>query len=456
MQQNTHRPWVPAPVGARLFSALERFLHVEAAGGIVLLLASAVALGWANSPWAHSYEALWHAPVTFGVGSLISTQSLHFWINDGLMTIFFLVVGLEIRREIHEGALSNISMAAVPLIAATGGVVVPALIYSAFNMDPITHRGWAIPTATDIAFAVGVLALLGKRVPPVVRVLLLALAIIDDIAAILVIAFFYSSGIKLLGLAIAAAGLVGVKLFHQMAVRSPLAYIVPGAVVWLGMLYAGVHPTLAGVALGLLTPVVPLAGLDNPIQRAVGALENLRSRTSAGNRDMHELVEPVQELGRAQQQLIAPVLSVQASLHPWVAYGIMPLFALANAGVSLQGLSFDNATALSVSLGVVAGLVIGKPLGIVFVTLLGARLRLCALPTGVNARSLFVVGCLGGIGFTMSIFISNLAFANAELLAAAKLGVLVASLIAGAVGLVAGTIIFKRAQMPAAASSPAH
>jgi Na+/H+ antiporter NhaA len=204
-----HRPWVAAPVGEKLFTALERFLHIEAAGGIVLLLAAALALAWANSPWAASYDAIWHAPVTLGIGTFISIQSLHFWINDGLMTIFFLVVGLEIRREIHEGALSSLGMAAVPLIAASGGVIVPALIYVAFNMDPLTQRGWAVPTATDIAFAVGILALLGKRVPPVVRVLLLALAIIDDIAAILVIAFFYSSGVKLAGLAITAAGIVG-------------------------------------------------------------------------------------------------------------------------------------------------------------------------------------------------------------------------------------------------------
>jgi Na+:H+ antiporter, NhaA family len=433
--KQSHRPWVAAPVGEKLFTALERFLHIEAAGGIVLLIAAALALAWANSPWAASYDALWHAPVTLGVGTFISTQSLHFWINDGLMTIFFLVVGLEIRREIHEGALSSLGMAAVPLIAASGGVIVPALIYVAFNMDPLTQRGWAVPTATDIAFAVGILALLGKRVPPVVRVMLLALAIIDDIAAILVIAFFYSSGVQLAGLAITAAGVVGVLLFQRMAIRSPFAYLIPGAVVWGGLLYAGVHPTLAGVALGLLTPVVPLAGRDNPLQIAHRALESFRSRTE---------LEPVQELGRAQQQLIAPVLSVQAVLHPWVAYGIMPLFALANAGVSLQGLSFADPSAISIGLGIVFGLVIGKPLGIIALTLIAAKLRLCVLPTGINARSLTVVGCLAGIGFTMSIFISNLAFTDAALLGAAKLAVLVASLIAGGVGLAVGAAVFKQ------------
>jgi NhaA family Na+:H+ antiporter len=448
MNQSTHRPWASAPVGEKLFSALERFLHVEAAGGVVLLIAAALALAWANSPWSHSYEALWHAPVTIGVGTFVSTESLHFWINDGLMAIFFLVVGLEIRREIHEGALSSIRMAAVPLIAATGGVVVPALIYSAFNMDPLTHRGWAIPTATDIAFAVGILALLGKRVPPVVRVLLLALAIIDDIAAILVIAFFYSSGVKLAGLAIAAAGLIGVLLFQRMAIRSAFAYLIPGAVVWCGLLYAGVHPTLAGVALGLMTPVVPLAGRDNPIQSAGRALNDFSSRADKSSA-VHELVQPFQELGRAQQQLIAPVLSVQASLHPWVAYGIMPLFALANAGVSLQGLSFVDQNAINIGLGISAGLVIGKPLGIVLLTLLAARVGLCVLPAGITARTLFVVGCLGGIGFTMSIFISNLAFTDSALLGAAKLAVLIASLVAGALGLMVGTVVFRRTEIKA-------
>lgn len=452
MNRSTHRPWVEAPVGQRLFSAIERFLHVEAAGGIVLLIAAALALAWANSPWAHSYEALWHAPVTLGVGSFVSTRSLHFWINDGLMTIFFLVVGLEIRREIHEGALSSLRMAAVPLIAAAGGVMVPALIYSAFNMDPVTQRGWAIPTATDIAFAVGILALLGKRVPPVVRVLLLALAIIDDIAAIIVIALFYSSGVKLSGLAIAAVGLLGVLWFQQMAVRSAFAYVIPGAVVWGGLLLAGVHPTLAGVALGLMTPVVPLTGRDNPLLAAKHALENFRSRADAERHDVHELVHPVQELGRAKQQLIAPVLSVQAALHPWVAYGIMPLFALANAGVSLDGLSLDNPLAMSVGAGVVIGLVAGKPLGILLLTLFAARVGLCVLPTGITARSLLVIGCLGGIGFTMSIFIANLAFIEPELLGAAKLGVLVASLIAGVFGLLVGSVTFKAQPDKAVAS----
>jgi NhaA family Na+:H+ antiporter len=343
--------------------------------------------------------------VTLGIGSWISAQSLHFWINDGLMTIFFLVVGLEIRREIHEGALSSVRMAAVPLIAAAGGVIVPALIYTAFNFDSVTQRGWAIPTATDIAFAVGILALLGKRVPPVVRVLLLALAIIDDIAAILVIAFFYSSGVKLIGLGITVLGLLGVLLFQRMAIRSPFAYLIPGAVVWGGLLAAGVHPTLAGVALGLMTPVVPLAGRD-----------------------------------------VAPVLSLPAALHPWVAYGIMPLFALANAGVSLDGSSLANPLAMSIGAGIVVGLVVGKPLGITLLTLAAARVGLCELPAGITARSLFVVGCLGGIGFTMSIFISNLAFANPELLGAAKLGVLSASLIAGMFGLIVGAATFKSAR----------
>lgn len=444
MSQSTYRPWVAAPVGERLFSALERFLHVEAAGGIVLLIAAALALTWANSPWAHSYEALWHAPVTLGIGAFVSTQSLHFWINDGLMTIFFLVVGLEIRREMHEGALSSARAAAVPLIAATGGVIVPALIYVAFNVDPVTHRGWAIPTATDIAFAVGILALLGKRVPSVVRVLLLALAIIDDIAAILVIAFFYSSGVQLSGLFVAGLGVLGVLLFQRMAIRSALAYVVPGAVLWGGLLLAGVHPTLAGVVLGLMTPVVPLGGREDPLNTATHALEDFRSKATAAQMDVHTLVPPVQTLARAQQQLIAPVLSVQAALHPWVAYVIMPLFALANAGVSLQGLSLENPHAMSIGAGIVIGLVLGKPLGIMLLTLLSARIGLCVLPTGITPRSLLVIGCLGGIGFTMSIFIANLAFTDPELLGAAKLGVLVASLIAGVLGLIVGSAIFRQ------------
>lgn len=392
----------------RAFAALSRFLHIEAVSGIVLMLAAAIALIWANSPASATYHAIWHAPLTIGLGPYVTSQPLHFWINDALMAVFFLVVGMEIRREIHEGALASLKLAALPLAAALGGVLVPALIYVALNTDPTTLRGWAVPTATDIAFAVGVLALLGRSIPGNVRVLLLALAIIDDIVAVLIIALFYSGGLDLSGLLVAGLGVLMVLGLQQIGIGSAWAYVVPGAVLWLGLLQTGAHPTLAGVVLGLMTPVLPV---------------------------------------RMRGQ--APVIRVQMALHPWVAYGVMPLFALANAGVTLDGVDLGTGSAQTVTLGVVLALVLGKPLGVVGASWLAVRLGLCQLPGGVTWSGVGLVGLLAGIGFTMSIFIATLAFDNAQLLGAAKLGVLLASLLAAVLGLSWGFLQDWRARRSA-------
>jgi Na+:H+ antiporter, NhaA family len=374
----------PLPAVRRLLLPIEQFLRVEAASGIVLLVVTVAALLWANSPWRAGYEALWHAHLPGVTGPWLSGKTLHFWINEGLMTIFFLIVGLEIRREMREGALSTARQAALPGIAALGGVIAPALIYFVINHDDATlRRGWAVPTATDIAFAVGVLALLGKRAHPSLRVLLLALAIIDDIAAIVIIALFYSSGVSVLGLAVSAVGVIGVLAMKRLGVRSGWGYLVPGVVVWAGMLQAGVHPAIAGVVVGMLAA--------------------------------------------------APQL--ETTLHPWVAYGIMPLFAFANAGVSLAGLSFDQPSSIGILVGVATGLVLGKPIGIALATLAGVKLGICRLPEGVGYREVAVLGLLAGIGFTMAIFIANLAFVDAGMLAVAKFGVLVASAVAAVSGL---------------------
>jgi NhaA family Na+:H+ antiporter len=383
-----------------------RFISVEAVSGIVLLLAAAIALLWANSSWAASYTALWHLPLSFGIARYLPAHDLHFWVNDGLMTVFFLVVGLEIRREMHDGSLSDPRVATLPIIAAVGGVLVPALVYVAINQAPDTRAGWAIPTATDIAFAVGILSLCGKGVPSALRMLLLTLAIIDDIAAILVIAFFYSSGIDYTGLLVVAAAVALVFLMQWLGIRSALFYVLPGALAWFGMLRAGMHPTLAGVILGLLTP-------------------------ATANFGRHRCIDPT---------AIAPVQQVEAQLHPWVAYGIMPLFALANAGVSLAGVNLAAGKPLSVAAGIVAGLVLGKPVGIVLAALAAVGLKLCTLPEGVTWRHMLVLGLLGGIGFTMAIFISNLAFEDPTLLASAKFAVLVASGAAAALGLLLGRL----------------
>jgi NhaA family Na+:H+ antiporter len=430
-------------VADRISRTLDRFLHVEAISGVVLLIAATIALMWANSPWSASYEHFWHTPVSFGIGASMVSHSLHFWINDGLMTIFFLVVGLEIRREMHEGALATVRLALVPLLAAIGGVIVPAGIYLAFAPDA-ARSGWAVPTATDIAFAVGVLALLGKRIPAAVRVFLLAIAIIDDIAAILIIALFYSSGIQLGGLLLAALGVVVVFVWQWLGIRSAPAFIVPGVLVWCGLLNAGLHPTLAGVILGLLTPVRVQGDRDNALGRASGALEEFKARLLRRGNDAHSLVQPLKDLQRAQLQVLAPTIRVQAMLHPWVAYGVMPLFALANAGVSLPSAGLTAVLAHPIVVAVGLGLVVGKPLGIIAISALAARLRIGQLPQGLDWRGLLLVGCLGGVGFTMSIFIATLAFTSAELLAAAKLGILIASASAALLGLAAGRMLFQR------------
>ncbi|MDA1096327.1 MAG: Na+/H+ antiporter NhaA, partial [Chloroflexi bacterium] len=351
----------------RLASALtrpvERFLHVEASSGILLLVTAMIAVIWANSPWWSSYEHLLETPIALGFGDQTFSRTVHFWINDILMVIFFFVVGLEVRRELYEGELSDRRRAALPVAAALGGMLVPAAIYLALNAGSPAGRGWGVPMATDIAFAVGVLALLGRRVPVALRVLLLALAIIDDIGAILVIALFYSSGIAVSGFATAGIGVVIILAMQRVGVRNPFFYLLPGVLIWIGLLQAGIHTTIAGVILGLLTPVRSWFGHDGFMKETEEALDTLRSQAAA-DADPRELLPALDRINVARREVIPPVIRLEAVLHPWVAFGIMPLFALANAGVHLGGLGFGSPNAIGVVLGVGLGLVVGKPLGI--------------------------------------------------------------------------------------------
>ncbi|MCG2626780.1 Na+/H+ antiporter NhaA [Bradyrhizobium sp. WYCCWR 13023] len=377
----------------RAFLALQQFVHVEAVSGVMLLVVTASALLWANSPFAHSYHEVWNLPISFHFGGFVFVKSLHFWINDALMTIFFLVVGMEIRRELHEGALSRFDQAAVPVVAAVGGVVVPALIYLSLNTVAGRGQGWAIPTATDIAFAVGVLALLGRSIPAGIRVFLLALAIIDDIIAVLIIALFYTSGLDSSGFLVAALGVLLALGLQRLGFDSAIAYILPGVIVWAGFLMAGLHPTLAGVVLGLITPV--------------------RS---------------------AAPEIVPPVIRVETALHPWVAYAIMPLFALANAGIDLRNAKFADGAEF-VALGIGLALCAGKPIGVIGAAWLAVRAGGCRLAPGVTWPGVCLIGLLAGIGFTMSIFIAMLAFTDERMLDAAKFGVLLGSLISVTLGL---------------------
>lgn len=446
MQSPADTPSIPLAqrLTERAFHTLERFLHIEAVSGIVLVIAAVVALVWANSGFAGNYHALWHAPLTIGIGPYVASQSLHFWINDGLMTVFFLVVGMEIRREIHEGALANIQLASLPLAAAVGGVAVPALIFLAFNGVPVQRDGWAVPTATDIAFAVGILALLGRSIPGNVRVLLLALAVIDDLAAVMIIALFYSGGLDYSGFVVFGLGVLLTLGMQRMGIGSAWAYVAPGAVAWGGLLMTGAHPTLAGVVLGLLTPIRPRPMREPAVQVLNQTLSRIAALTGREAAWQQRVGQLQRDLKQPLRELTPPVIRVQMALHPWVAFGVMPIFALANAGVSLDGLDLSAGASQDIAMGVLAALALGKPLGVVGGSWLAVRLGWCRLPEQVTWPGILLVGMLAGIGFTMSIFIANLAFTDPSLLGAAKLGVLLGSLLSALVGLAWGMIYVRR------------
>jgi len=443
--------WEPLLRVARLARRpLEQFLRIEAASGILLLVAAAVALAWANSPWAATYLSLWHTPLGVRIGSFTFERSLEWFVNDALMVIFFFFVGMEIRREIHHGELSEWRRAALPAAAALGGMIAPATLYLVVAGGPATRSGWGVPMATDIAFAVGIVTLLGKRVPPALRVLLLALAVIDDLGAIIVIALFYSSGVGLSGLIVAALGLTGVFAMQRLGVRAKSAYIVPSVVAWAGIYEAGIHPTIAGVIIGLSTPVRAWLGPDGFIVDVRHELEHLAQ--ASGELSSHDLAETLQHIDAARREAMSPAESLIERLHPWVAFGIMPLFALANAGVAISGGALDVTSARVVS-AVAFGLLVGKPLGVLVATWLTLRLRLGSLPAGLTHRHLLVLGVVAGIGFTMALFVAQLAFADARLLAAAKIGVLAASGGAALLGLVLGRLLLTPLEVAGAARS---
>lgn len=442
--------WRPARTLARkALAPVERFLKIEAASGVLLLVVALIALAWANSPWRELYSSLWHTPFGLRIGPFEFERDLHFWINDGLMTIFFFVVGLEIRREIHRGELAELRRAALPLAAALGGMLAPAVLYTLFNHGRASAGGWGVPMATDIAFAVGVLTLLGKRVPPALRILLLALAVIDDVGAIIVIAVFYSGSLWWPGFVIAVAGIAVVLLMQKFGVRSPWAYVVPAIVIWAGAYRGGVHPTLAGVVVGLMTPVQAWFGSDRFLELTEDRVKRLKEADVSDERALLPHLDALKVVGR---EAVSPVERLQHALHGPVAYGIMPLFALANAGVPLGEASFEG-DGLPVFLGVMIGLVLGKPLGVVGLSWIASRLGLTALPRGVTWVKVSVVGLSAGIGFTMALFIAQLAFPPGALLETAKLGILSGSGIAAIVAYVVGRIILTEEQVPGQAQT---
>ncbi len=427
-------PERPTPIIVRALRPFQRFAHTESAGGVVLLACAALALAWANSPWAESYFHLWETHVGVSLAGRVLDLSLHHWINDGLMAVFFFVVGLEIKREMLVGELSSARQAALPIAGALGGMLVPAGIYAAINAGGPGSAGWGIPMATDIAFALGVLALLGPRVPVVLKVFLTALAIADDIGAVLVIALFYTSDLAWSALLAGGVVLGALIALNVLGVRRPGAYLALGVLLWLAFLQSGVHATVAGVVLAMTIPSRTRVHEEEFLAVARGAIDEFDAACQPGetvltNRAQQEAIEALEHVSEGVQ---SPLFTMERKLHGAVAFVIMPVFALANAGVSLGGLL--DTLALPVTLGVVLGLLIGKPLGITLFAWLAVRLGWATLPAQASWRTLHGVSWLGGIGFTMSLFIAGLAFSDASLLDSAKVGILAGSLAAGIVG----------------------
>ncbi|MEZ5964121.1 MAG: Na+/H+ antiporter NhaA [Planctomycetota bacterium] len=425
-------------VARQLLAPIDRFLSVSASSGIVLMVAAAIALIWANSPWQHSYHALWHTKLVLGIGTWRVEPTLHFVVNDVLMVVFFFVVGLEIKREVYTGELQDLRRAALPLAAALGGMLLPAAIFLLFarGHDSIT-AGWGIPMATDIAFAVGILALLGARVPPSLRIFLLALAIIDDLGAIVIIALFYTAGVQWPGLVTAVAGVFAIRAFQWLAIRTPWLYVLPGAVVWVGVLQAGVHPTIAGVIVGMMTPMRPWYGRQGFVATTQRALEATAEHPDDGDR----FADALDRVDVARREAKAPGERIEHALHPWVAFGVMPIFAVANAGVSLDALQWDAPAAVPLLLAVSVGLVAGKTVGIFATSWLTLRLGWAVAPDGVATRGLLVAGAVSGVGFTMSLFVASLAFQDGAELEIARFAVVVASAVAATFGLGLGRLL---------------
>ena len=429
----------------------QRFFHSEASGSILLLLATVFALAWANSPWADLYQRMLHVKLGFTIGGWIFSMSAAHWVNDGLMALFFFVVGLEIKRELLVGQLSTFRTALLPVAAAMGGLVAPALIYAWLNAGGPGERGWGIPMATDIAFALGVLALVGPRVPVGLKVFLTALAIADDLGAVLVIAVFYTERVNVMWLGVALGSLALLYMATRLSVRRYGAYFILAGGVWAGMLGSGIHATVAGILVALTVPV--RAGIEPGAFLATlrGKLDKLARGTLTREsmiRDAEQM-EAIEELGIATLDFLPNGFAIERYLHPVTAYFVLPVFALFNAGIRLDG-RIQETLLQPVSLGIVLGLFFGKQLGITLTSWIAVKTGQAELPLGVTLGQLYGVSILGGIGFTMSIFVGGLAFPEGPLLSAAKLGILAASTVSGVIGFAVLKLILARTPSPQA------
>ena len=434
-------PWSESDryVPRTVVQPLQRILRHEAAGGVVMLVAAAIAILWANSPWAASYTEAWHTPLRVELGGVLDLDhlSLQTWVNDALMTVFFLLVGVEIKREVVHGELRDARAVALPVIAAIGGMIVPAAIYAAINAGGPSANGWAVPMATDIAFAVGVVTLAGKRVPLAAKIFLLTLAVADDIGAIVVIAIFYASAVSWGWLACAASAVAVILVMRRSDVQSLAPYLAVGAFAWLALLESGVHATLIGVALGLLTPAWPLRSprrFPAEARRAINRIEAAYYDRVLTPREFAENEQNIAEVARLAMFSTSPLERLERALSPWVAYVVVPVFALANAGVALDAGAIRGVFSDPTTIGVVLGLVAGKTIGVFGATALTVRLGIARLPLGTTWRHLFGLATSAGVGFTVALFVTSLSFDTAATADAAKVGILAGSTLAGIIG----------------------
>jgi NhaA family Na+:H+ antiporter len=420
---------------AALLRPFEDFFKNQASGGIILLATTLLALVLANSPLSDAYHHLWATELTIGGTSFGLTQSLHFWINDGLMAVFFFVVGLEIKREFLAGELASRRKATLPIAAAIGGMIVPAAIFAAVNMGTDGIRGWGIPMATDIAFALGIVALLGDRISRPLAIFLTALAIVDDLGAVLVIAIFYTGELSWPALGIAVICLIILIIGNRLGLQHPNFYALIGLVLWIALLKSGIHASVAGVLIGATIPVRAKHPHDEFIDKTERLLDRYRqSETIPGPFHNEQRLGTLLALEHVCHDAMSPLQRMEHEMNRWIIYCVMPIFALANAGISLSIDALGTALTHPITIGISLGLLIGKPLGIFLFTWMAVKLKLCDLPDGSRWSDIAGIGILGGIGFTMSMFITNLAYLDADQIAIAKVGIFTASILAGALG----------------------
>jgi Na+:H+ antiporter, NhaA family len=420
-----------------LLKPINEFLHRQASGGILLIICTVIALIWSNTVWSYSYHNLWHSNISISIGNILTLDySLHHWINDGLMVIFFFTVGLEIKRELLVGELSTRQKASLPIAGALGGMIAPAILYTLFNSGTESASGWGIPMATDIAFVVGIMALLGNRVPIALKIFVLALAIADDIGAVLVIAIFYTSEISVLALVIAGIVLVLLFILNKLGTMSLIPYMILGLILWLAFLKSGVHATIAGVLLAFTIPASSRYDTNKFSEKVKQLINHFDSTGDHWKNVMNnsERQNDVLAIEESCEKILTPLQRFEHNLHPWVSFFIIPVFALANAGVTLAELDILDSLLSPISLGIIVGLFIGKQVGIFAFSFIAVKLKMASLPEGVNWKNLYGAGILAGIGFTMSLFIAGLAFSNPDLLDLSKIGILTGSLLSGIIG----------------------